>query len=57
MAHEKELESFCIEIPAKADYHRFLIGKKGSNVQKVQIPYISHYIEYQSTLNLHSTKE
>ena len=57
MAHEKELESFCIEIPAKADYHRFLIGKKGSNVQKVQIPYISHYIEYQSTLNLHSTIE
>lgn len=36
MAHEKELESFCIEIPAKADYHRFLIGKKGSNVQKLK---------------------
>ena len=35
MAHEKELESFCLEIPAKADYHRFLIGKKGANVQKV----------------------
>ena len=35
MAHEKELESYCVEIPAKADYHRFLIGKKGANVQKV----------------------
>jgi len=36
MAHEKELESFCLEIPAKADYHRFLIGKKGANVQKLK---------------------
>ncbi|KAL5252053.1 hypothetical protein ACHWQZ_G015010 [Mnemiopsis leidyi] len=36
MAHEKELESYCVEIPAKADYHRFLIGKKGANVQKLK---------------------
>ena len=45
MAHEKELESYCVEIPAKADYHRFLIGKKGANVQKVRKMAIASYHE------------
>ena len=37
LAHEKELESYCVDVPAKSDYHRFLIGKKGANVQKVRV--------------------
>lgn len=36
LAYQKELESFCVEVSAKADYHRFLIGKRGANVQKVR---------------------
>ena len=36
LAHEKELESYCVEVIAKSDYHRFLIGKKGANVQKLK---------------------
>jgi len=36
LAHEKELESYCVDITAKADYHRFLIGKKGVNVQRLK---------------------
>ena len=36
LAHEKELESYCVDVTAKADYHRFLIGKKGANVQRLK---------------------
>eukprot|EP00116_Pleurobrachia_bachei_P002759 sb/3463021/ len=36
LALEKELESYCVEVKANNEYHGFLIGKKGSNVQKLK---------------------
>lgn len=36
LAHEKELDSYCVEIECKTEYHRFLIGRKGINVNKLR---------------------
>lgn len=44
LAHEKELESYHVEVSAKSDFHRFLIGKKGANVQKLKKEFGVNYV-------------
>ncbi|KAK3104810.1 hypothetical protein FSP39_010756 [Pinctada imbricata] len=36
LANEKQASNFTAEIRAKAEYHRFLIGRAGSNIRKVR---------------------
>lgn len=35
LAKDKELSSFAADIKAKAEFHRFLIGRGGSTIRKV----------------------
>uniref|UniRef100_S4RAX2 Vigilin n=1 Tax=Petromyzon marinus TaxID=7757 RepID=S4RAX2_PETMA len=36
LAEEKQVNSFTIEVRAKPEYHRFLIGRGGANIRKVR---------------------
>lgn len=36
LSNEKQISSFSVEIKAKPEHHRFLIGKNGSNIRKVR---------------------
>lgn len=36
LANEKVLQSFSVEVHAKPDYHRFLIGKNGSKIESLR---------------------
>lgn len=36
MSNEKQENGFTVEIKAKPEYHRFLIGKNGANIKKVR---------------------
>ena len=35
LTNEKLLSSYTVEIRAKAQHHKFLIGKNGANIRKV----------------------
>ena len=35
MASETALESHCLELKAKPEFHKFLIGRNGANIKKV----------------------
>nr|XP_014346494.1 PREDICTED: vigilin isoform X1 [Latimeria chalumnae]XP_014346495.1 PREDICTED: vigilin isoform X1 [Latimeria chalumnae] len=36
LAEEKQIKSFTVELRAKPEYHKFLIGKGGGNIRKVR---------------------
>ena len=38
LALEKELDSYCVEIECKTEYHRFLIGRKGRSQNDLNLP-------------------
>lgn len=35
LSNEKQLSSFSAEVRAKVQHHKFLIGKNGANIKKV----------------------
>lgn len=35
LSNEKQVNSFSVEVKAKPEHHRFLIGKNGINIKKV----------------------
>lgn len=37
LSNEKQLSSFSAEVRAKVQHHKFLIGKNGANIKKVEI--------------------
>lgn len=35
LTNEKQLTSYSVEVRAKVQHHKFLIGKNGANIKKV----------------------
>lgn len=36
LSNEKQLSSYSAEVRAKVQHHKFLIGKNGANIKKVE---------------------
>ncbi|XP_055958186.1 vigilin [Patella vulgata] len=63
MASEKKLSGFTAEVQAKAQYHKFLIGRGGANIRKVRestgarIIFPTNNDKDQETISIIGTKE
>lgn len=40
LTNEKLLSSYTVEIRAKAQHHKFIIGKNGANIKRVKFLFI-----------------
>lgn len=55
LSNEKQLSSYSAEVRAKVQHHKFLIGKNGANIKKVEYmnaTYISSYLGSKFYINL-----